>query len=281
MPELPDLEYIAGRLGPALRERRISAARVVEPVVLRVTVPGEFSALVTGRTIRRVWRRGHFMSFALDDRFDLVVNLMLAGRFQLVPTGERSPAALCFALAFDGDELRYVDEKKMGKVYLVERGNDEAVAGLGRLGLEVLSPAFTLEAFLKLARKRRDQVRAFLMDKRALASVGNAYADEILFAAGIHPKTRVGQLQPAELEVLYQQIGRVLRDAIAEIGRRGEPIDHKVRDFLQVRGRRGKPCPRCGTTLRAVRVLDGDACFCPRCQPARRSQFIDWQKLPR
>src|SRR5262249_25636338 len=156
-------------------------------------------------------------------------------------------------------------------------------------------------AFRKLARKRRDQVRAFLMDKRALAAIGNAYADEILFAARIHPKTWVRQLSDDELATLHAAIGRVLRDAIAEVARRGAPtgerasasessgrrlrrgrfppIDEKVRDFLAVRGRKGEPCKNCGTTLRAVRVLDYDAVFCPQCQPARRDQFIDWSKL--
>ena len=117
------------------------------------------------------------------------------------------------------------------------------------------------------------------MDKRALASIGNAYADEILFAARIHPKTFCGKLQPAEVDALYEAIGRVLREAIAEIRRRNEPPEIKVRDFLKVRGRDGKPCLVCGTTIRAVRVGDGDACFCPQCQPETRKLFVSWSNL--
>ena len=144
----------------------------------------------------------------------------------------------------------------------------------------MLSPAFDRTAFVALARKRRDQVRAFLMDKTALASIGNAYADEILFAARIHPKTMTRQLSDDDLGRLFEAIGGVLRHAIDEIERRAEPVDVKVRDFLSVRGRDGKPCPACGTTIRAVRVGDGDACFCPSCQPAARKLFVDWGKLP-
>jgi len=146
----------------------------------------------------------------------------------------------------------------------------------------------------------------FLMDKTALASIGNAYADEILFAAHIHPKTFCNKLAPEEVEALYVAIPSVLRHAVDEIARRDEPVPPasassarasrsrgagdpsrvpewesvKVRDFLSVRGRDGKPCPRCGTTIRAVRVGDGDACFCPTCQPTGRKLFVDWSKLP-
>jgi formamidopyrimidine-DNA glycosylase len=148
------------------------------------------------------------------------------------------------------------------------------------LGVDLLSPAFDRAAFLKLARGRRDQVRMFLMDKRALASIGNAYADEILFAARIHPKTFVRQLSDDDRERLFVAIGTVLRHAIDEIERRDEPIDIKVREFLSVRGRDGQPCPVCGTKIRAVRVGDGDACFCPVCQPTTRRLFVDWGRLP-
>ena len=115
------------------------------------------------------------------------------------------------------------------------------------------------------------------MDKRALASIGNAYADEILFAARLHPKTFCNKLDAAALDALYEAIRAVLREAIAEIRRRDEPIDVKVRDFLKVRGRDGKPCLVCGTTIRAVRVGDGDACFCPSCQPETRKLFVNWR----
>jgi formamidopyrimidine-DNA glycosylase len=168
----------------------------------------------------------------------------------------------------------------MGKVYLARAADEGQIPVYGALGADVMSPAFTREAFGALLRKRRDQARMFLMDKRALASIGNAYADEILFAAGIHPKTFCNKLTPAEADALYAAIPSVLRHAIDEIARRDPPIEDKVRDFLAVRGRDGKPCPRCGTTIRAVRVGDGDACFCPKCQPAARKLFVDWGALP-
>ncbi len=212
---------------------------------------------------------------------------MLVGRYRLVAPGtetrnanRKDPRALGLALAFDGaPELQYLDDKRMGKVYVARAADEGTIPIYGQLGIDVLSPAFTRDAFGKLIAKRRDQVRAFLMDKRTLASIGNAYADEILFAAGLHPKTFCNKLAPAEIDALHAAIGRVLTDAIAEIQKRDEPIEIKVRDFLKVRGRDGKPCVVCGTTIRAVRVGDGDACFCPHCQRETRKLFVNWTRL--
>ncbi len=169
----------------------------------------------------------------------------------------------------------------MGKVYVAAAKDEHTIPVYGQLGIDLLSPAFTRAAFGALIAKRRDQVRQFLMDKSALASLGNAYSDEILFAAHLHPKTFCHKLSPAEIDGLYEAIPRVLEGAIAEIRRRGEPIEIKVRDFLAVRGRDGQPCRVCGSTIRAVRVGGGDACFCPTCQPTARKLFVDWSRLPR
>jgi formamidopyrimidine-DNA glycosylase len=292
MPELPDLVHVEAGLRAAVVGKRITAARTGDPTVLRVMVTDPFPAALVGRTLDGVERRGHFMRFALSGELVVVVNAMLVGRYRLVPPGaqagrdagkdggKKDPRALALALVFEGaPELQYLDEKRMGKVYIARAADEQAIPIYGQLGADVLSPAFTRNAFAALIARRRDQVRAFLMDKRALASIGNAYADEILFAAGLHPKTFCNKLAPADVDALHAAIGRVLRDAIAEIQRRAEPIEVKVRDFLKVRGRDGKPCVVCGTTIRAVRVGDGDACFCPHCQRETRKLFVNWTRL--
>jgi formamidopyrimidine-DNA glycosylase len=282
MPELPDLVHVERKLREALVGKRIVAARTGDPTVLRIMVSASFPEVLVGRPFRAIDRRGHFIVFSLDDEVSVAVNCMLAGRFFLGSAGDkRTPKALAMALAVEGDlELRYVDDKRMGKVYVCPPARLKEIPVLGTLGVDILSEGFTLEAFRKVARKRRDQVRQFLMDKSAVASVGNAYADEILFHARLHPKTFVSKLSPEDIDRLYHSVVDVMKRAIAEIAGRNEPIDVKVRDFLSVRGREGQPCPVCGTTIRAVRVGDGDACFCPKCQPATRALFVDWGKLP-
>src|SRR4051812_26816278 len=285
MPELPDLVHVEAGLRAAVAGKRITAARTGDPTVLRIMVSEPFPAVLVGRTLEDVARRGHFMRFAVEGGLVIVINAMLVGRYRLVAAGseaaaKKDPRSLGLALVFDGaPELQYLDDKRMGKVYVARAADEQTIPIYGQLGADVLSPAFTRDAFAALIARRRDQVRAFIMDKRALASIGNAYADEILFAAGIHPKTFCKKLSPTDIDALHAAIQRVLADAIAEIRRRDEPIEVKVRDFLKVRGRDGKPCVVCGTTIRAVRVGDGDACFCPHCQRETRKLFVNWTRL--
>ena len=274
MPELPDLLYVLSQLRARLLGRVVSAERVREPVVLRFTVRGNLSLLL-GRPLREVFRKSHFLVFRFEG-LDLAVNPMLAGRFRLSEPGTPDEGSLGFALGFGDAELRYLDDKKMGKAYLIATDDWKAIPGLQTGGIEILSREFSRERFLSLLRHRRDQVRVFLLDKKALDSLGNAYADEVLFEAGIHPKTFCRSLTHDDGVRLRDAIVKVMREAVAEVAGRGEPIDVKVRDFLKVR--RKEICPRCGAKLRTAGVKGMDSWFCPRCQPARRPGFVDWTR---
>ena len=274
MPELPDLLYILKSLREALLGRPVTAERVKEPVVLRYAVRGNLSLLL-GRKLADLGRRSHFLAFRFEG-LDLAVNPMLAGRFRLAGPGQKDEASLAFALGFGEVELRYLDDKKMGKAYLIGADDWGAIPGLQTGGVDILSPEFTPERFVSLLKHRRDQVRAFLLDKKALDSLGNAYADEVLFAAGIHPKTWCRSLSHADAVRLHEAIVTVMKEAVAEVARRGEPIDVKVRDFLKVR--RKETCPRCGGKIRVAGVKGMDAYFCPHCQPATRAGLVDWTR---
>jgi len=116
----------------------------------------------------------------------------------------------------------------------------------------------------------------FLMDQAALSAIGNAYADEILFAAGIHPKTPCSSLAAAEKRTLYDSIRSVLAWGITEVAKAGRPIEVKVRDHMKVRNRKDEPCPACGTTIRRAGVLGYDSFYCPSCQPAKKHPTIPW-----
>ena len=167
----------------------------------------------------------------------------------------------------------------MGKAYLIATEDWQAVPGMQTGGIDILSPEFTRERFVSLLKHRRDQVRVFLLDKKALDSLGNAYADEVLFAAGIHPKTFCRSLSHQDGLRLHDAIVSVMSEAVAEVARRGEPIDVKVRDFLKVR--RKDTCPRCGSKLRTAGVKGMDSWFCPHCQPATRPGLVDWTRTGR
>lgn len=256
------------------------------PVVLRVAVPGRATELLPGHRITGVRRQGHFLRLALAPppgvpALELVVHPMLAGRFELLPSTAKAPRDAGLGFVLDDDRtLWYRDSEQMGKVYLVSPDNDTVVPGLYPVGLDVLDPArFTLDALSALARKRRDQVKLFLMDKAVFDAFGNCYADEALFAAGIHPKARVSELDAAQLARLHQAMVRVLTEARDEIRRRDPPLPDKLRDFVKVRGCKGEPCPVCGEKIRVASVRGHDAFFCPRCQPDRKGRgLVDWRR---
>jgi formamidopyrimidine-DNA glycosylase len=310
MPELPDLVHIVKALGPQIEGRRITRVAVKESIVLRLLVPGRFEELLTGCRFDSLERHGPFLRFGLTGdaasgtegaaphgpaggTLDLVMHLMLAGRLRLSPPviapseklgatkGQGPLAHTAFALGLDdGRTLFYGDEKKMGKIYLCEAGRFEPIPGYLTQGIDVTSPAFTYEAFSALIAKKRCQARVFVMDQTSLSAVGNAYADEILFEARIHPKTPCYSLDEHGRRALYDAIKSVLAWGIAEVERAGRALEEKVRGHMRVRGRSGEPCPRCGATIRKAGVLGFDACFCPICQPDRTGRGLDWTKLP-
>ena len=288
MPELPDLEYIAKKLSPRIIGRTITQVTVKEPIVIRMLVPGSFADGLTGKTIAGLTRHGPFLTIALSHDAagekagrDLVIHHMLAGKLQVAPKADKPVAHLCFSLALDdGSCLRYGDDKKMGKVYLTESGSYDAIPGFVTQGIDILSASFTREVFEKLITGRRQQVRVFLMDQSALSAIGNAYADEILFAAHIHPKTFCNQLSAEERDTLFTCIGSVMAWGISEVEEADQPTEVKVRDHMKVRNRKNQPCPVCGTTIRTVGVLGYDSFFCPHCQPPARKQKIPWETCP-
>jgi formamidopyrimidine-DNA glycosylase len=290
VPELPDLIYILAKLKPRLEWRRITDVAVKEPIVVRMLAAGSFTEILKGKVFNGLIRHGPFLTFSLGgppasmsppatppESVELVIHHMLAGRLQLAPCGDKPVAHLCFTLSLDdGSCLRYGDDKRMGKVYVCESGRHEGIPGYDSQGIDILSASFTFQAFEELIRGRRQQARVFLMDQSALSAIGNAYADEILFSAGIHPKTSCISLSLEERSKLYESIHSVIAWGISEIEEAGQPTEVKVRDYMRVRNRKGEACPVCGTTIRRVGVLGYDSFFCPQCQPATKKQKIPW-----
>ncbi len=276
MPELPDLEYIVKRFRTALLGRTILDVKVKEPIVVRMLLSGSFGQALAGEEFGEIHRHGPFLSFTLRSK-ELVIHPMLTGRLHLVQGETKTPAYLCFSLHLDGGNvLHYSDQKKMGKVYVTRRHYYAQIPGYLDQGVDIISGEFTMELFKDLIAQSRRQVRVFLMDQAVLSALGNAYSDEILFEAGIHPKNLCSQLAAEEVEKLYGSIRSVVSWGIEEVEKAAKPIEAKVRDHMRVRNRKGEPCPGCGTTIRRAQVYGYDTFFCPQCQPAKRKQLITW-----
>jgi formamidopyrimidine-DNA glycosylase len=281
MPELPDLLYIRKRLNDAVRGRAIDDVELRQPVILRNALPLPLPDALKGLVIGEIQIRGPFLLFPVGEDIHFIVNLMLAGRLQHQHPGQKPIGHLCLTFILDdATRLHLADEKTMAKAYIVRRGKEAAIPRYAAQGLDVLSPQFTADAFRFLAGAHgRRQVRVFINDHTALSAIGNAYADDILFDAGIHPKTFVGRLSPRELDMLYNSIVGVIRRGCEAVEAAAQPIEVKVRDHMLVRNRKGEPCPRCGGIIRREGVRGHDVFFCPRCQPASRSLFLDWTSL--
>ncbi len=284
MPELPDLIYLEKRLPPLVVGRRIAAVEIKEPVVLRMLLPGDFANVLIGAEFTAVRRHGPFLVFSLSEARELVIHPMLAGRFQWTKPEEKVAAGCALSFQFEAPDktkhyLRYLDDKKMGKVYLTRSGQHKQIPKFNAQGPNLLSADFSLEYFRQKIKKSRQQVRVLIMDQAVVSCIGNAYADEILFAAGIHPKTFCYQLNEAEIAKLHQCVIAVMRWGIAEVEKANLPLEVKARGHMRVRNRKDQPCPNCGAKIRRAGVRGFDTFFCPACQPLARQQFIDWRKL--
>lgn len=274
MPEIPDLEHIRAVLGEQLSGVTVDAVDVLKPIVVRLPVD-DFRSRLTGATLKDVDRYGKFLLLALSSGDVLAVNAMLVGRFQLIAPAAKRHARTCFVLGLsDGRELRYVDERYMGKIYLVREDALDDVPQIGEMGPDALDPALTEDVFLERLRRYRGQVKNVLVNAKFVAGIGNAYVDEILFVAGIHPFAKLSGLDEAQRRRLYQSMHEVFAWAIPIVrAEMGDQLDRKPRDFLRVHRKGGQPCPQCGAAISELSPNKRVTSFCRRCQPGEPRSF--------
>jgi formamidopyrimidine-DNA glycosylase len=279
MPELPDLEVIREFLALRITGAQIVSADMRRPLVMRNLLGGDMAGHLLGRQFTGVLRRGKFLLLPLGDGTWLVVSPMLVGRIRY---GEPLPRhrvrdALVLVLA-DGHELRYHDAKDMGKLYLT--ADLDKIPTFGELGPDATDPALTFEVFCERLRRHHGEIKGILTNQRFVAGIGNAYADEICWRAGIYPFRRRPSLADDEVVQLYSAMRNVLNGAIETLrGRVGEAIDVEVRDFLAVHGKADMPCPKCGSPISKVTRQRRTTNFCRACQPGL--MVGDARHLPR
>ncbi len=271
MPELPDLEIIREILAPELTGQTITAVQVVRPLVVRDLTLRGFDHTLTGQTFASVQRRGKILLFPLQSGLTLAVNCKLAGRLQYtLPTERRLNKTHVVLQLSNGQELRYSDRRTMGQIYLSASLN--AIPGWAEMGPEPFD--LTLEDFQERLRPYRGEIKGVLTRGRLTAGIGNAYSDEICFAARLHPFHKRTSLSGEETIRLYEAMQTVLRQAIATLRERvGTDIHREIRDFLAVHGKGGGPCPVCGGTIAEIKAQGRMTNFCRACQPGGLIQF--------
>ena len=268
MPEAPDLEVIKEYLTREVRGRTITSAQVLRPSVVRSMTGEDLSQCLPGLSVVEFTRRGKFMQIELSDDRVLIVNPMLTGVFRHCASTERVAKRTCVRLTLDdGNDLRYVDDKQMGMVYLTTPEGQQEVPRLSDQGpdvLEMLSP----DEFERRLKPFYGEIKGILTRGRFISGIGNAYADEILFDARIYPFKRRKALTDDELERLRLSCPGVVERAVETLRlRMGDKIHVKVRDFLSVHNKGGKPCPRCGEPIRQISANRRITSYCRTCQP--------------
>ncbi len=268
MPELPDLEAIKDFLNQKVAGLTIESTSVINVIPIRRPGASEFAATLTGNVLTDAQRRGKFLLLKMKSGHTLAINAMLTGRLQYAAQGAKQKAKTCFVLRLeDGNELRYFDSKLMGKVYLVPEGGLNDIPGFEIMGPDVTDEAISLDEFQSRLRRHTGQIKNILVNARFMAGIGNAYADEVLFHAGIYPYRRRSALNQQEIERLHVAISEVLKKGREEVSARmGEAIHVRIRDFLKVHGKGGQPCPACGHTISQITANQRLTNFCRQCQ---------------
>jgi formamidopyrimidine-DNA glycosylase len=278
MPELPEVETVVRGLRAPLVGRRIDAVWYDLAKVIATPTPENFIARIQGQTVQAINRRAKYIVCELDHDI-FAVHLKMTGRLYVVDAATSLDDDRWLRLRLDldnGQQLRFSDARRFGKVYLSESISNIAPD----LGPEPLTDEFTLDVFRQRLNGRSKVIKALLLDQSFVAGVGNIYADEALHRAKIHPLRSADSLTDAETARLYATVRAALNDGIdyegASInwyrkpnGEAGESQEH----FFAY-GRDGQPCLDCGTTMVKIRVGQRGTHYCPNCQPLSATDNI-------
>lgn len=289
MPELPEVETVRIGLAKLLLGRTVKTVDFDWPKGFP-NKPEDVQARLIGASVTAVKRRAKVLLIELDSKHTLVIHLKMTG--QLVFRGEEHFGAghpnssligelpdrstrVTFTFT-DGSKLFFNDQRKFGWVRLLPTTEVPQIDFMQKVGPEPLAADFTAADFItRMRRRQKSGIKAVLLDQTVVAGVGNIYADESLYAAKIHPETRVEKVTDKELTVLYQELKRILllsiekggstdRNYVDAEGKRGSYLT-----FAKVFRKEGKACPRCGTTVIKLRVAGRGTHICPHCQVAR------------
>ncbi len=270
MPEIPDLEGYC-----AYFNKRLPGLTVLEaqaPIAWMVRAGREeFEQRMQGHIFLPVQRCAKMLLFPFQAGDYLVVHAMLAGRYQYVPPQTRRRSMTAWLLKLDNDmELRYFDERRMGRTYLVREDEfAEKVPRWTEMGPDVMSPELAAEEFVRRLSTMRGMMKNIITTERCIAGIGNAYADEVLWEARLHPFRKRTDIPPEKLAELFHAIRRVMEWSTpivtALVEEKGLP-SKMYRDHLRVHNKGGEACPRDGHKITAITSGGRETDFCRACQ---------------
>lgn len=272
MPELPEVETTRQGLLPYVVGQKVRRM-VLNRRDLRWPISAALPRVIDGKEIIDLTRRGKYLVFHLADG-QMLAHLGMSGSIRIANIKELPRKHDHWQLQFGTErELRFNDPRRFGALFWVRREDDWQSHDLIRsLGPEPLLDDFTADYLYQRSRGRSQPIKAFIMDSKVVVGVGNIYASEALFHAGIHPKLRAGKLSKPRSQNLVEQIKRVLSNAIERGGTtlrdyvNGAGQPGYFQQELWVYGRGGQPCKICPKEIKEIRLGQRSTCFCPQCQ---------------
>ncbi len=270
MPELPEVETIARGIEPLVLNKTIVQVTIRYAGILHTDLE-QFEKQVSGRTIVRVWRRAKLLIFDLEPDLHLVFHLKMTGKVWLPQDGQSidKHTHLIFSLN-DGSRIFFEDMRKFGYCALFDKSGLLAWRFYSQLGPEPLH--LSENEFIKIFSGRKSRIKALLLDQRVIAGIGNIYADESLFMAGIHPETPGCAVGKEDLKKLYHGLVQVLNQAIEAGGssfrdyRNALGYSGMFQEKFLIYGKKGQCCPHCQTMVETRKVAGRTSCICPSCQ---------------
>jgi formamidopyrimidine-DNA glycosylase len=282
MPELPEVETIRRQLAPLVEGRRLTNIEVLDPRWSRPLAPRELEQALAGRRVERLGRRGKYLVWSFAGDVHLAQHLRMTGAVLSDPDPEQAHVGVRIELSATrparARRLAIVDPRRFGTGELLLGSQALEAFFAQRLGLEPFDERFTAAHLRALAKGRTAPIKAFLLDQRRIAGVGNIYADEALFRAGVHPRRPAGRLSREQYEGLRESVIAALS---AGIDARGASIDDfrhvdgvrgSFQDQFLVHLREGEPCVRCGSTIVKMVVGGRGTYVCETCQPRPRQR---------
>lgn len=259
MPELPELEILVSKLRDRVKDKKLGRPIIINPRI----ISGDPN-LLENKTIRDIKRKGKWVLFSLDDIY-LAFHLRLNGYIFLLDYKEPDDYD-CIILPVDGEYIHFGDPRRLAQMKVVK----DISSLIEELGVDPLSKDFTLEYLSKNLKKKRGNIKTFLMDQDIISGIGNTYADEILFSAKINPTRPSQSLNEEEIKILYNSIKDILEEALRLGGTSTEEFTNLIsreKSFeLKVHRREGEPCSICDTPIVMIKIGGRGTYYCPRCQ---------------